>query len=85
MKHRSYIALIAILLTATQPAMASEQSLPMRAASGLGAFIASQGNAALTEIRDEVRKDLLERLKPYLPKRGETVPEKPQTVRPPAP
>ena len=44
------------------------ESLPERAVEALGAVIASQGNAALLEIRQELKDTLLEQLKPLLPR-----------------
>lgn len=82
MKHRTCIALAAALLAATVPANANEESLSMRAASSLGQFIARQGNAALMEIRNEVKKDLAARLKPYLPRREEIAPSSPSAEQP---
>ncbi len=77
MKHCTCIALTTVLLAAT-PATANEESLSLRAASSLGHFIASQGNAALLGIRNEFKKDLHARLKLYLPQRKEIAPSSPQ-------
>ena len=83
MKHFSCIAVITTLLLAASPATASDDRMAQRAAIGLTAglswFIANQGNAALGEIRKEVKKDLLERFKIYLPKREEIAGEQPLT------
>lgn len=46
---------------------AAEESLSSRAASAVGAVIASQGNAALVQIRQELKETLLEQLRPWLP------------------
>ncbi len=76
MKHAVPIILATLASVAfAPPGIAAEDSLPMRAASRVGVFIASQGNAALMEIRDELKKDLLKRLEPYLPARDEIAPD----------
>ena len=51
------------------PASAAE-SLPARAATALGYVIAAQGDAALEQIRAEI-KDNLQKLTPYLPQRSD--------------
>lgn len=76
MKSAVLIALAA-LAAATPSRAASDESLRMQiaAATSVGQFIASQGNAALTAIRNEVQKDLIARFKLYLPQREEIAPE----------
>ena len=51
------------LLIAAAPAGATEESLSERAITALGILIASQGNQALREIRDEMKEHLLDDLK----------------------
>ena len=54
------------LLGATGPAAAAE-SAGTRAATAVGHWVAAQGNAALRDIRDDLRKRLADALKPQLP------------------
>lgn len=54
------------LLGATGPAAAAE-STGTRAVAAVGHWIAAQGNAALRDIREDMRKRLSETLKPQLP------------------
>jgi hypothetical protein len=54
------------LTLAVGPAHADD-GMAARAVSALGAAIASQGNAALLQIRAELRERLLESLRPQLP------------------
>lgn len=60
------LLLAAALAGASAPAAAAE-SLGDRAAVAVGHWIASQGNQALRDIREEFRQRLLETLKPALP------------------
>ena len=71
--------LIAVTLAAIAPAAtAADNNLPARAATSVGLFIASQGNAALAQIREELKRDLLKRLDLYLPSREEVAPDEPR-------
>lgn len=60
-------ALALLMALACGPAHADDRSLPSRAASLVGQLIAQQGNAALTQIREELRDDLVRTLRPLLP------------------
>ena len=62
-----FAAAIAAGLLGTGPATAGEESLPSRAASMLGDYIAQQGNAALIQIRKDLKKDLTRTIKPFMP------------------
>lgn len=57
---------IALSLTATS-GQASELQMPARAAGLLGQYISQQGNAALIHVRNEIRSELSEALRPLLP------------------
>jgi hypothetical protein len=59
-------ALLALTFAACSPAHA-EESMVARAASAVGMVIAAQGNAALVQIRHDVKDSLAEKLKPFLP------------------
>jgi hypothetical protein len=59
-------ALLALSFAACAPAQA-EESVAARAASAVGTMIAAQGNAALMEIRRDVKDTLGQKLKPLLP------------------
>jgi hypothetical protein len=54
------------LLGAAAPAAANEYA-GARAASAVGHWVAAQGNAAVREIRDDLRQRLSDSLKPRLP------------------
>jgi hypothetical protein len=66
-KTRTAVALIALACAASAAPAAADDSLPQLAVSAVGAAIAAQGNAALVQIRAELRERLLETLAPYLP------------------
>jgi hypothetical protein len=68
----------AALLFASAGSQAAD-GLTMRGASGVGTWIAAQGNAALREIDGDLRQQLHERIKPLLPQREPRVVE---TVQP---
>lgn len=55
-----------MLLGASLPAAAAD-SVGARVATGVGRIIAAQGNAALAHIREELKDNLLDTLKPLLP------------------
>lgn len=71
------LAAALVAFTSMVPASAATETLPERAANALGAVIASQGNAALLEIRRELKETLLQQFKPLLPKPSETAPTAP--------
>ncbi len=56
----------ALLLASSLPAAAADSS-GARIATGVGRVIAAQGNVALVRIREELKDNLLETLKPLLP------------------
>lgn len=85
MQRCTRIALISALLAAAPITGASEPSLSLRATTGVGALIAQQGNAALLEIRNEVRSNLLAHFKPKLPPREPRIQSAPVVTAPPAP
>jgi hypothetical protein len=61
----------AVLLCASFGSQAADGAA-VRAASGVGQWIAAQGNAALREIGQELRDGLREQLRPLLPQPAET-------------
>lgn len=65
------VAALALSLAALTGPAAAQDSLPARAATAVGHAIASQGNAALVQIREELKDTLLEQLRPYLPSPAE--------------
>lgn len=72
-KSLKLTTLLALSLAASAPAHA-EESVAIRAASAVGAVIAAQGNAALVEIRREVKDALASQLKPFLPQAAPAAP-----------
>jgi len=68
MTRKTLLQLIAAatLIGASTAASAAEP-VGTRVVTGLGHWIAAQGNAALREIRDDLRKDLTDRLAPLVP------------------
>ena len=60
-------ALALCLAGAAAPAAAADAGFETRAVSALGIAIASQGNAALLEIKRELKDTLVDQLKPFLP------------------
>jgi hypothetical protein len=67
--HRSRLLCLMLVGLALSPSLTASAQDPLltRAATGVGKLIAAQGNAALLEIREELRQDLLERLRPAVP------------------
>jgi hypothetical protein len=72
--------LAATTLGASSVAQAQDQNVSSRVVVGLGAWIAAQGNAALAEVREDLKQDLRDAMKPLLPE-SEPAPEAPQQVQ----
>ena len=66
MSHKVTLAAAALVLS-TFSGLASADSLSNRAAGTLGSVIASQGNAALVQIKRELKESALQAMKPFLP------------------
>ena len=62
------VAALALWCAGAAAPAAAEASLQDRAVSALGVAIASQGNAALIQIREDLKRDLLKTLAPLLPR-----------------
>ncbi len=60
-------AAIAAVLMGISFGAQAQTSLSSRIATGVGQAIAAQGNAALTQIRDELRKSFEDAIEPLLP------------------
>lgn len=61
------IAALALCLAGASAPASADDSLRDRTVAALSNAIADQGNAALVEIRDELKRDLLKTLAPLLP------------------
>lgn len=66
MSHKTTLAAAALVLSAFS-GLASADSPSTRAAATLGSVIASQGNAALVQIKRELKESALQAMKPFLP------------------
>ncbi len=64
---KSTLAAAALALCAFTGTASAADTLQSRAMSALSVAIASQGNAALIQIREEIRQTALEAIKPFLP------------------
>ena len=61
-------ALIALtLIAASTGAAQAADGIGSRVGSNVGRWIAAQGNAALQELQQDLKRDLVDRLKPLLP------------------
>ena len=76
-RKSALLAAALVACTSMVPASAATETLPERAVNALGAVIASQGNAALIQIRRELKDTLLQQIKPLLPKPSEAAPAAP--------
>lgn len=68
---------LALALLAAGPAAAEESygaRVAAAAASSVGNWIANQGNQALREIREDLRDNLADKIKPFLPAPAEVTP-----------
>ena len=61
-------AVLALCLAGASLPAAAQDNLPARAINALGLAIKSQGDAALVQIREELKDTLLDRIQPLLPK-----------------
>lgn len=66
------IAAATLLLTGSLNAQAADEAMSGRVVSGVGSWIAAQGNAALREIGDDLKQDLVQTLKPFIPAPSES-------------
>lgn len=69
-------AVLVIALIGGSAGAQAADGMSNRVASGLGRWIAAQGNAALNELREDLKRDLSERLQPLLPA-GDTLEAEP--------
>jgi hypothetical protein len=69
MKTRTVLStlVLASTLLGFNAAAQADDGLGQRVATGVGRVIAAQGNAALVQIREELRETVENRLAPYLP------------------
>jgi hypothetical protein len=79
MAHLTLIksSVLALALIAAGPAAAEESygaRVAAAAASSVGTWIANQGNQALREIREDLRDNLADKIKPFLPAPAEVTP-----------
>lgn len=72
-----HAGILALGLGAVAAPAAAQESLPARAVALLGEAIAAQGNAALVQLRDELKRDLLKHIQPYLPEHPQSAPKTP--------
>ena len=76
MAHKATLA-ATVLFLGTFSGLASADSLASRAANALSVVIASQGDAALVQIRRELKESALEAMKPFLPEAPAPEPQTP--------
>jgi hypothetical protein len=67
MNRNCSLAAVAMVLCTLTGAATATDSLSSRAVSALGSVIASQGDAALVQIRREIAESAREVMKPFLP------------------
>lgn len=73
--RRPLAAALAIALIGASTGAQAADGISGRVASGLGRWIAAQGNAALDELREDLKRDLSQRLQPLLPERAAAEPD----------
>jgi parvulin-like peptidyl-prolyl isomerase len=77
------ISLAALALLGLTGTASASDALPSRAVAAFGVALASQGDAALTQIRRELTQSALEAMKPF-PPAPQKAPEQPPLAVPPA-
>lgn len=85
-KFKTQIAatLAALSFAAAAAPAAAAESLPARAATALGYVIAVQGDAALAQIREELKETVVQTVAPYLPQRQDAAEPAPADAEPAA-
>jgi hypothetical protein len=83
MNRKATLAVVALALCSITGSTSANDSLSSRAIGALGMAIASQGDAALNQIRRELEQSALAAMKPFLPK-PEQAPEHTQPAKTPA-
>lgn len=78
------IAAAALALSLPTAITSATESLPSRAMSVLGVAIASQGDAALDQIRRELSETAREAMKPFLPEAPKAPEQQPPADKPAA-
>ena len=73
--NKTFAAAAIVALAAFAGPASAQDNLPARAISAVGYAIAAQGDAALVQIRQELKDTLLEQLRPYLPQPADQDPE----------
>jgi hypothetical protein len=81
MSRKVTLATAALVLSAFS-GLASADSLSTRAAGTLSSVIASQGNAALVQIKRELKQSALQAMKPFLPDFAPATPPAPPAKTP---
>lgn len=71
---KSIAAAIVLGLATFSGSAAANDDLRTRLMVSAGAAIAAQGNAALAQIREELKDSLMDQIKPYLPKPAQETP-----------
>jgi hypothetical protein len=77
MTHKAALAATVLLLGTFSGMASAADSLASRAASALSVVIASQGDAALVQIRRELKESALEAMRPFLPEAPAPEPQTP--------
>lgn len=65
--YRSLFAALIVGFSALFPGHAAASSPALQLASTVGGWIAEQGNEALRQMREELRRDLAQKIEPLLP------------------
>ena len=73
--NKSFLAVAALTLCSVTGSAGAGNPLSTRAVSALGIAIASQGNAALIQIRRELQDSALKTIEPFLPWAGKDTDE----------
>ena len=79
-----FVFAAAALALSTVSGSAGADTLPTRAVSALGMVIATQGNAALIQIRREMKESALRTIESFLPSPGQDVADEPADADSPA-
>jgi hypothetical protein len=83
MNRKATLTALALALCSLTGTASANDGLPTRAVNALGAAVAAQGNAALVQIRRELKESALEAMKPFLPDADKAPEQQPQPASTP--
>jgi len=83
-RHFAAAALVLAGLGTANAAQAQQAEVANAVVMTVGQWIAAQGNAALIQVREDMKRDALKHVGPYLPQRSDAVKDQDAVAQKPA-